>query len=93
MFPKPKEPTQLEQEIDRVMHNLTNHTIDSKEYAQMVDQLMKLHKLKEDERPSQVHPDTWATIGANLLGIMLILRHEHLNVITSKAMDRVQRLK
>lgn len=89
--PKPKPPTLLEKEIERVMHSLSNHMIDSEEYSKMVDQLAKLHKLKEEEKPSQVHPDTWAMIGANLVGIMLIIRHEHVNVISSKAMGLVMK--
>ena len=93
MFPRVKEPTPLENEITRVMHKLDSQEIGSDEYAKTLEMLVKLHKMKEDEKPDQVKFDTAATITANLVGILLIIRHEHLNVITSKAMDRVQRLK
>jgi hypothetical protein len=31
-------------------------------------------------------------VGANLLGILLIIKHEHLNVITSRAITMVLKL-
>ena len=89
MFNRAKEPTQLESAIDKAMQSLDGYGASSEEYAQILDQVGKLHKIKLDEQPDRVSMDTLAVIGANLLGIMLIIRHEHVNVITSRAMNLV----
>jgi len=36
-----------------------------------------------------VSRDTLAVIGANLLGILMIIKHENVNVITSRAMGLI----
>jgi hypothetical protein len=89
MFARAKKPTQLEEAIDKAMQSLDSHSASSEEYAQILDQVAKLHKIKLDEQPDRVSMDTLAVISANLLGIMLIIRHEHVNVITSRAMNLV----
>ncbi len=89
MFPKPKEPTLLELEINRTLTAMSNQSITSEEYAQMLEVSIKLHKIKADDKPDRLSKDTAAVIAANLLGIMMIIRHEHVNVITSRAMNLV----
>lgn len=42
-------------------------------------------KKKQNSAFGKVSVETWATIGTNLAGIILILGHERANVITSKA--------
>jgi hypothetical protein len=93
MFPFAKEPSQLDIALNRAYAALSNLQETDEQYAQILDHIVKLHKMKNDERTSQVSPDTWATIGANLVGILLIIRHEHVNVITSRAMNLVTKLK
>lgn len=78
--------SQLEAEIDRVQTYLATQKIDSEEYAKALKHLAELHKMQE-EKSVRVSPDTLLTVGANLLGILLIIRHEHVNVITSRAMN------
>lgn len=93
MFPFAKEPSQLDIALNSAYAALSNLQETDEKYAKILDQIVKLHKMKNDERTSQVSPDTWATIGANLVGILLIIRHEHVNVITSRAMNLVTKLK
>ena len=93
MSSNPKEPSLLEQEVDRAVRELKNQSIGSEDYMKMLDVISKLHKMKEDEKPSSVSKDTLVLAGANLLGIILVIRHEHLNVITSRAMNMVIRAK
>jgi hypothetical protein len=93
MFPFAKEPSQLDIALNRAYAALSNLQETDEKYAAILDQIVKLHKMKNDERTLQVSPDTWATIGANLAGILLIIRHEHVNVITSRAMNLVTKLK
>lgn len=46
-------------------------------------------KKSEAEKPDRISKETWAAIGANLAGIVLILGHERANVIASKALGFV----
>lgn len=62
------------------------------EYPKMVDLLTKLYKLKEQDAPKRISPETWATIGGNLAAILLILNFERAGVITSKALAFVPKL-
>jgi hypothetical protein len=52
-----------------------------------------LLKRKELDRPNRIGLDTWATIGGHVLGIVIIVGYERVNVITSKALGFVTRLK
>jgi hypothetical protein len=89
MFWRTRSQTLLEKEIDRATRELVNHPIGSQEYMQTLSAIVDLHKMKEAEKPSYVSKDTLALVGANLLGIIMIIRHEHMNVITSRAMNMV----
>lgn len=89
------ESTDLENAIKRLHESMLSTSPDSKEYAAMADNLIKLYKLREHDtvkryRPS---PDVVLTVAANLIGIGLIIKHEDVNVITSKAMGFVQKLR
>jgi hypothetical protein len=83
----------LEKAVNRALHQLDYLDTGSEEYARTMDSLVKLHKMKEEEKPSSVSKDTMAIIGANLLGIILIISHERVNVITSKAFGLLLRPK
>lgn len=83
--------THVELELDRLFRRLKSYEPQEEEYAATVDKIAKLHKLQIDERSGRVSPDTLALIGSNLLGIVMILKHEELNIITTKAMSLVMR--
>ena len=87
---------QTNSEIDTALVSaytaLHNAEETSREYAHILDQIVKLERLK-DESSSRVTADTLALIGANLAGIILIISHEHAHVIATKAMSMVPRLK
>lgn len=84
-----KEKTMLEKEIEEVLLDMKNMCVDSDEYEVALDHLSTLYEIKSKEKKWNVSPDTMAVVVANLLGIILILKHEELNVITSKAMNFV----
>lgn len=86
-------PTKLEFALSRALSELGNHPIGSEDYMRTLDVVIKLHKLAEEEKPEKVSKDTVATIAANLLGIFMIIRHEDVNVIASRAMGLVMRTK
>lgn len=83
----------LEEEIDRATRELKNHPIGSEDYVRALDQVVKLHKMLEEEKSSTVSKDTLAVVGANLLGIIMILAHEWTGPITSKALSFIIRPK
>lgn len=83
----------LEKAIADVFDELDLHRSDEDEYAKSVDQLTKLYKLKEINPPKQISPDTLALVAGNLLGIILIVGHERIHVVTSKAMNFVLKLR
>ena len=91
--PKETEPTKLDVEIKRLFEILAKKEPEDEEYAAVADQVVKLMKLKELEAPRRVSADTLALIGANLAGIVLILSHERANVITTRAIGFISKLK
>jgi hypothetical protein len=93
MFTKPESPTLLEKEITRVLKDMTNKDPASQEYKNLMERLQALHKMADDNRPPRVSPDTALLSATNILGILLIIRHEYVNVITSKAQSFVQKLR
>lgn len=84
-----REQTKLEKEIDSVLEALSVFDKSSDEYELLLDRLTSLYSIKEKDKKWNVSPDTMAVVAGNLIGIMLILKHEELNVITSKAMNFV----
>lgn len=93
MFGEKKPETQLDAAINRCYVAMETLEETHEEYGKILEHLVKLHKMKEEEKPSRVSPDTMLTVGANLVGILLIIRHEHVNVITSRAMSTLIRPK
>ncbi len=62
-------------------------------YPVILERVQKLEKLAADRRPKQLSPDTRAISAANLAGIALIISHERLNVITTKATSLLLKLR
>ena len=69
--------------------------VDSDEYEVVLERITKLQKIRNDERQAYQadlpNADTILTVAANLIGIALIINHERVNVITSKALPFVTR--
>ena len=82
----------LESELERAIGSLKGVLTDSDEYSKMLTSVERLHGMLDEEQKSRpVSKDTLATIGGNLLGILMIIKHERVNVITSKALGFVIR--
>jgi hypothetical protein len=91
MFTKaPAEPTHLEKVIDETLSKLEETDPTSDEFAKIVDQLDKLHKMLPKKEPL-VKPDTLIPVIGNLAGILAILNFERANVITTKALSFVMK--
>lgn len=77
-------------------HIASMSTLDPKtdaEYPAMVTQLDTLYSLRNANAPKTMSTGEKATIAANLAGIILVLKHEHLGVITSKAFSLIGKLR
>ncbi len=55
-------------------------------YTAMIDNLEKLYKAKNVVESTKIDSKTALVVAGNILGIILVLKHEDLNVITSKAL-------
>lgn len=82
--------SKLDLEIDNLVTELNECDPYSEQYPKLLRNLDELMKIKKNEKRS-ISPDTMLVVGGNLLGILMILRHEQLNVITSKALGFVLR--
>lgn len=90
MFKKTPIEAQLDAEILTLLEQMAGEddkTTD--EYAAKVEQMSKLHKLRTENTVSM---DTWATITANIAGILIVLNHERAHVIASKSLGFVRKL-
>jgi hypothetical protein len=81
----------IEVELDRTLIQLKAEKVTDEEYAKTLSLVERLHKMLDKEKPASVSKDTMLTVGANLVGIILILKHEHVNVISSKALGFIMR--
>lgn len=75
----------LDDAITRVLRDLSHHPVGSQEYVKTLGILSQLEKMKENNTPPSISKDTLAIVGANILGIFMILMHEHLHPISTKA--------
>ena len=92
--PPPPELVKLNEAITEIYAELAGFEAHQEEYDAATDQLVKLIKLKKEMVPSnRVSPDTLATVASSLLGIAMILSYERANVITSKAMSFVTKMR
>jgi len=89
----PRYQRMLEEEYIRTLTVLPLHQADSQEYAKLLTSAERVHALMDIKKPSTVSRETLLTVGANILGILLIIKHEDVNVITSKALGFVIRVK
>jgi len=88
---KPKYQRMLEDELESTIRKLKTHVTGSDDYARTLACVERLHEMMEEEKPSRVSAETRATIAANLIGIFMIIKHEHANALTSKALSFVIR--
>jgi hypothetical protein len=91
MFNRRKEQTELEGAVDRAIRELDRHEVGSDEYVKALDAVVKLHAMKAKDSPPLVSRDTLVLAATNLIGILMVIKHENVNVITSKALNMILR--
>jgi hypothetical protein len=85
--------SEYDKQVRRILRELETTDPGSEEYGRLVERLNKLQRMRAEDRPERLSPNTAAIVSANLLGIVMIIRHEQLNLITSKALGVLLRLK
>jgi hypothetical protein len=75
----------LEAEILQGIRKLKISDVGTAEYRRTLDHLSMLYEMKEEEKSKSVSKDTAAVVAANLAGIFMIIKHEHVNVISTAA--------
>ena len=81
--------TALEKEIESLLKCMKNVEPDTEEYGRMSDNLETLYSAKGKDKPWRISPDTIFVGVVGLLQVGMILGHERLHVVTSKAMNYV----
>ena len=83
----------LDAELERAINVLSKEMPDSDDYAKMLTSVERLYEMKDAKVSTSISKDTLAIVGANLVGIFMILKHEFAHPITSKALSFVLRPK
>jgi hypothetical protein len=85
------EPDMLDDAIDRVLTRMQYLDTESDEYGTLLSRLDRLTSIKNAQKSDKprISTDTLVSAGASILGIILILGYERVNVVTSKALGFV----
>lgn len=90
---KPAEKSGLEETIDIMLIELAKKTPGTEEYDYILKQLTELYNLKkidgDIETPRKWRPEFVVPAVATLVGILIIVGYERVNVVTSKALNFV----
>lgn len=90
IFIKKDKRTELEKGIDDHIEVLAGKASTKKELEDVIELMAKRDEIKQKAK-FRISPDTVALVIGNLAGIVLILKYEEMNVITSKALNFVLR--
>ncbi len=94
MSKKKANPTaKLDEVIDRLHAEMSELEAHSEEFSKMADQLEKLYKIRNTQRPVIVDRNALIAVAGNLAGIVTILMFERDGIITSKALGFVTKTK
>lgn len=93
MFTKSEIEIKLDSEILALLDKLESTQKDSEDYATLVDRLSKLHKLKAEEKPRQISPDTLLTASVYVFGVLWVTRYEKERVLSTKALGFIPKPK
>lgn len=95
MLKKQNEPTEIDLAINRILERMQYVDPETEEYGTLVARLDKIHSMKIAEKNdrNKLSSDAILTAGVSILGILLIIGHERINVITTKALGFVAKPK
>lgn len=93
-LPKRLKKDKLAQIIDDLLDELDTGDSTTEEYAATADQLIKLAELRKKLNSTWIpSPEVLVPVLGSLLTVILVLKHEEINVITSKAFNLATRMK
>lgn len=78
-------------EVDRLLDLMSNMEPSTDDYKKVVESLKTLCEARSKKPALIIEPETVVTALSSLLGIVLILQHERLNVVTSRAISFVRK--
>lgn len=81
------EDTSLDDEIQHTLNRMSELDPGEQEYTEASQALRNLLEMRSKERAFPISPEVLVTLGMNLLSIILILRHEQFNVVTTRALQ------
>jgi hypothetical protein len=92
---KPENRPGLEKAIDDALLELSKTQSGTPEYKAILEEIEKLYALRlpEPEASKPVSKDALVAVAGNLVGIVLIINHEKLHVISTKALGFVGKFK
>lgn len=90
---KTEEANPFDLAITQALSDVQTLNPETPEYAKAIAAVGTLTKLKEQHSKRKVDPNVLVTAGANLAGILMILHYERINVVTSKALGFVMKLR
>lgn len=92
-MPFSKKPNNFDAEIDRLIAQLSELHPSAEEYTVAVRNLEVLTNAKSHFQDKTLDYNQILSAIVNLAGIGMVLKHEHLNVITSKALSFIWKMK
>jgi signal recognition particle GTPase len=93
MFKKTEPTFEFQDVLDQLHTQLILQDVRGENFDKISDQIVKLSKLKNESSTPKISPDTLAQIAGSLAGIILIIGHERANVVASKALSFVMKLR
>ena len=81
----------IDVEIARALASMNEMPVDSKEYTIAVENLNRLIEARNSKTRFKVSGDMILSAATNILGILLVLNYERLDVVSSKAIGFVLR--
>lgn len=86
---RPKSLEALDKEIERLTIQLGDMSPLSDDYSKILKLITELTEARSKKNERAVSTDVLLTIGANVIGMLLVLNYEKLNVISTKALTMV----
>lgn len=90
---KTTKPEPLDEILDDALAQLKEIKVSDPNYPAIMGHVHDLYKLKEQNAPKRVSPDTIAMVVGNLAGVALIVFHEQAHVVSTKALGFVLKTK
>lgn len=80
-------------EIDALLEEMAVEHGDTDKYKKLADNLKTLYEIKATSKKTRIDPNTIVTAGASLAGILLVLNYEKVDIITTKALGFIPKVR